>query len=273
MENSPPQGWYPDPARRGRERLWDGIRWTDQVRRIPGERGRPAWLAPVIAAGVVLVVIGSGLLAYGLSRGTASVAPSSTQSPSTQSSSTQSPSSKANGPVSSQPQPTSPATCAVGDPGYRASHPQDGRLHGGGLAMPMPEGWAVADPARVVYAFDVGLVTSPEGAGWAALGAVRIEDPYSTPDQASATISACLQQLSEAATLTINRSRATNVPGAHRAHEYSGVLQDGERTREFRVVVADVHSPESLAMYVRVDDPTSPHHAALTAAEDALAAA
>ncbi len=28
----PPRGWYPDPAVPGRERLWDGLRWSDQVR-------------------------------------------------------------------------------------------------------------------------------------------------------------------------------------------------------------------------------------------------
>lgn len=28
----PPVGWYPDPVSPGQERLWDGLRWTDQVR-------------------------------------------------------------------------------------------------------------------------------------------------------------------------------------------------------------------------------------------------
>lgn len=265
MEDFPPQGWYPDPARRGRQRWWDGGRWTDQVRQVPGARTRPAWLAPMIAAGVVLVVVSAGLLGYGLTRGTEAAAPAA--------SAPARPAGSASDPVSTPPQPSNPAVCAVGDPSYRASHPGDGRLHGGGLVMPMPDGWAAADPARVSYAFDVGLVTAPDDAGWAALGAVRIEDPYSTPDQASATITACLQQLSEAGALRIDRSQAMSIPGAHRAHEYFGVLHEGERTRDFRVVVADVHSPESLAIYVRVVDPASPHHAAVAAAEGALAAA
>ncbi|HET7723637.1 MAG TPA: DUF2510 domain-containing protein, partial [Propionibacteriaceae bacterium] len=28
----PPAGWYRDPAHPGRERWWDGLRWSDQVR-------------------------------------------------------------------------------------------------------------------------------------------------------------------------------------------------------------------------------------------------
>lgn len=32
----PPAGWYPDPSHPSRERLWDGIRWTDQVRGLGG---------------------------------------------------------------------------------------------------------------------------------------------------------------------------------------------------------------------------------------------
>lgn len=32
----PPAGWYPDPSHPSRERLWDGIGWTDQVRGLRG---------------------------------------------------------------------------------------------------------------------------------------------------------------------------------------------------------------------------------------------
>lgn len=265
MEDSPPHGWYPDPSRRGRQRLWDGTRWTDQVRRVPGQPARPAWLAPVIVAGVVLVVVGVGLLAYGLGRGPETAASSPAPPQPTPSSAT--------GPAGTAPAGPDPAVCAVGDPSYRASHPEDERLHGGGLAMPTPGGWAVTDPAQVAYAFDVVRVTAPEDAGWAALGAVRIEDPFSTPEQASATITGCLQDGAEPGTLRVAHSRATSIPGAHRAHEYVGVLHRGGRTQEFRVVVADLHSPESLAIYVRVVDPDSAYQGAITTAEAGLAGA
>ena len=36
VSSGPPRGWYPDPAQPGRERLWDGQRWSDQVRLPPG---------------------------------------------------------------------------------------------------------------------------------------------------------------------------------------------------------------------------------------------
>jgi hypothetical protein len=139
--------------------------------------------------------------------------------------------------------------------------------------MPMPGGWAVTDPAQTTYAFDVVRAAAPEDAGWATLGAVRIEDPFSTPEQAGATITGCLQEVADPGTLRVTRSQATNIPGAHRAHEYVGVLHREERTQEFRVVVADLHSPESLAIYVRVADPDSAHHAAVTTAEAGLAGA
>ncbi len=35
--SSPPHGWYPDPASGERLRLWDGQRWTDQVRTVQVE--------------------------------------------------------------------------------------------------------------------------------------------------------------------------------------------------------------------------------------------
>ncbi len=47
---SPPHGWYPDPASDGRQRLWDGTAWTDQVRLPepdqPGPDGPVSFLPP-----------------------------------------------------------------------------------------------------------------------------------------------------------------------------------------------------------------------------------
>jgi hypothetical protein len=269
VEQSPPQGWYPDPSRRGSQRFWNGTRWTDQVRRVTGVRAsRPGWLMPVIASGVVLVVVGAGLLIYGLNRAPDTVAaplgaPLDTAAPA-------GPESPAAG--SSVPS-TDPAICAVGDPSYRGSHVGDGRLHGGGLVMPTPIGWTSGTPDRLSWAFDVGLAEAPGDAGWAALGAVRIEDPYSTPEQAGATITACLKELAAPETLRVTHSGPLTVPGADRSHEYSGRLQTEGRTQEFRVVVADVHSPESLASYVRVIDADSDQYAAVTAAENGLSGA
>lgn len=261
-QQPPPPDWYPDPSGRGPgQRFWNGARWTAEVRPVPGApvRGRP-WLIPVVAIGVVLVLLGAGLFALGLTRRTA--APVSTAAtPTTLASATE----------AAPPQPTiDPAMCQVGDPNYRGSDPGDGRLHGGGLVMATPQDWSTADPSRLAFAFDVGLIESPAADGWAALGAVRIESPYGTPEQASATITACLKELTDSDTVRVTDSGSTTVRGADRAHERSGTLQTGGRTQDFLVVVTDLLSPESLAFYVRVIDPASDQYQSLTAAESGL---
>lgn len=266
MEYSPPQGWYPDPSRPGRQRWWDGTRWSDKVRRLPGERARAPLPAVLIGIGVALVLTGATLLTLNLtSRPEATAPPSPTSATSNPAGATE--------PVRTAPPPgPGPVACTVGDPGYRGSHPEDGRLRGGGLVMPAPDRWAAGDPDRMTYAFDAGLVAAPDNSGWAGMGAVRIDDSYSTPEQASATIAACLDDVGEPGTLRVTRSQAATVPGSARAHEVVGVLDEPGRAKEFRVVVADLHSPESLAVYVRVIDPDGSQHAAITTAEAALAA-
>ena len=210
---------------------------------------------PVLALGLLTVMIGAGLLIYGLNRPAQTAVPPS------------------NPVASTEPQPsTDPAICAVGDPSFRGSEPGDGRLHGGGLAMPKPTDWIFGAPDRLTWAFDVGLAEAPTETGWAALGAVRIEDPYGTPEQAAATIAGCLGAYADPGTLRVTTSKSVSVSGAERAHDYSGRLQTEGRLREFRVVVADVHSPESLACYVRLVDPESDQHRAVAAAEEELRA-
>ena len=73
-------GWYPDPDRPGRERLWDGQAWTHHLRRSAG-RGRfsPRTIGLAVGGGVLgLLVIIVGLVASGSDRGLSGAARSST---------------------------------------------------------------------------------------------------------------------------------------------------------------------------------------------------
>jgi hypothetical protein len=63
MVSQPSPGWYPDPDDVGRQRYWDGSRWTD-ARRVGASR-RPAWVVPVLSAAAALVVGGAVAFALG----------------------------------------------------------------------------------------------------------------------------------------------------------------------------------------------------------------
>lgn len=217
----------------------------------------------MIAAGLVLALLGAGLAGLGLLRGTT---PASAPAPVTRTN-------PDTDPIPAEPEPA-PGICAVGDPSHRNEHPNDGRLHGGGLAVAVPADWEQTDPGHLAFGFDVAYAQAVGEApgGWAALGAIRIEEPYSTPEQASATITSCLRQVVPGATVKVTGEGTSEVRGAARAHERIGTLSVAGRTQDFRVVVADLHSPESLAFYVRAVDPGTPDAEQLIKAEADLGA-
>lgn len=80
-------GWYPDPDRPGRERLWDGQAWTHHLRKAAAGSGSlsPRTIALAVGSSVIgmLVLIG-GLAASGADRGVtgsaATQAPASSKS-------------------------------------------------------------------------------------------------------------------------------------------------------------------------------------------------
>ncbi|WP_432559078.1 hypothetical protein [Granulicoccus sp. GXG6511] len=216
---------------------------------------RPGWLVPVIVLGALLV---GGLLVapfLWLFAG-----PATTPNPD-----------RTTHVPAEEPLRIPAGACEVGEPHFRGSGPADGELHGGGLAMPLPAGFAFGDPARMAYAFDVALVDSPEDESWAGVGALRIEEPYHTPEQASSTVTACLARAYADTRAEITDSAFVQLPGVSRAHERTGRLTLEGSAREFRVLVADTYSPESLAVYVRVWTPGSAGAAALADAERDLA--
>lgn len=161
--------------------------------------------------------------------------------------------------------------CDVGEPHFRGSMRRDGLLHGGGLGMPMPSGLQFGDPARMPYAFDVAVVRTSDAETWAGVGAVRIDDPYMTPEQASSTVTACLAKAYADSQLEVTRAHFTQIPGVREAHQRTGFVAREGASRDFRVLIADTGSPESLAVYVRVSTGGTPEAQALADAESGLA--
>ncbi|MDO5500627.1 MAG: hypothetical protein Q4F67_13205, partial [Propionibacteriaceae bacterium] len=127
------------------------------------------------------------------------------------------------------------------------------------------------DPARMPYAFDVALVQSADAESWAGVGAVRVEEGYHTAEQASATVTNCLAQAYAGFTMDIGEAAAIEIPGAGEAFQRWGRLSQEGIARDFRVIVADTASPESLAVYVRITVPESAEAVTLSDAEAGLA--
>ena len=177
----PDAGWYPDPAGMpGRYRYWDGSRWssftTDDPRRPgpaaspassstpsepskggapsgPSRRRRLGLIIGVLALAVTVVV--AAAISIGNFRSlVGNPLPTSTASGSE---------SPADPTPTSTPEPQTPSAtptplvrCPKGDPNLRASHPTDGRVHGGNLSF---EEQPTFDPAavepRFSFAYDV----------------------------------------------------------------------------------------------------------------------
>lgn len=54
----PPAGWYPDPAKPGQDRYWDGSRWAEAVRQRDGaEPAAPTRRSRLMVAGAALVLV------------------------------------------------------------------------------------------------------------------------------------------------------------------------------------------------------------------------
>lgn len=231
----------------------------------PRAGARPAWLIPLIIVGVLIggaLLIGVGLLGWRYLIGPEPVSP------------------PAPGAGESPPSATAPGTgprvtvdqavCSVGQPDFRGSGPLAGRLHGGGLGMALPNGLVAGDPGVMPYAFDVAVQQSPDGTTWAGVGAVRVEEHFHTPEQASATVAACLSQ-AYADSLTVERAEFVDLPGARQSYQRTGTLTDEGTSRDVRVLVADIGSPESFAVYVRVLQPHTAAASAVLSTETGLA--
>src|SRR5215204_7359412 len=99
-------GWYPDPERPSRERLWDGQAWTDHLRRTADEaRFSPRTIVASVAGLVVLLLV---WVAAASGDDGVTAEPATSQAPAT-SPSQQTPTTAAT--ATSEPTPTEPPSC------------------------------------------------------------------------------------------------------------------------------------------------------------------
>jgi hypothetical protein len=88
------------------------------------------------------------------------------------------------------------APCPVGSPFSRQDHPQDGRVHGGGLSFPQQPGWTSPGPQASVFtwAYDLGETDIQlEQTRYAsyAVGAVSVADGFEDPRSAARLAMRC----------------------------------------------------------------------------------
>ncbi|WP_161606031.1 DUF2510 domain-containing protein [Microlunatus speluncae] len=206
-------GWYPDPSGApGRFRYWDGRSWSQQTTDQPGgqpsdgrQRGRRR--GPAVIVGLIALVVVLGLIVFFVVRQLGSGSqpitddpvPSSTVSGWDDSSPTAAPSSPTPTPT---PSPSGSSTarplteCPLGNPRARAGHPDDGRVHGGGLSFPRVAGWQDdLQTSGVSWAYDVASqskILEPTWLSLVAVGELRREDGFAAPKQAAESIMQCV---------------------------------------------------------------------------------
>ena len=251
-------GWYPDPAGvPGRYRYWDGSRWssstTDDPRRpapkeSPTSGSTPTEPAPggppggpsgkrrlgliigVLAVAVTLVV-GVAILTsnfgslVGIPRPTSTASGGGESSADPTTTSTRRPSAT----------PTPLVRCPKGDPNLRASHPTDGRVHGGNLSFEeQPTFNPAALESRFSFAYDVLQQTLPvsQNPPWIAqlaVGQLRgkdgfVNDPRNTVESLVRCVMTGIMYSPYLPTRTDIRSESLSIDG------HSGWLVDAEIT-------------------------------------------
>jgi Protein of unknown function (DUF2510) len=257
-EGSP--GWYPDPAGTpGRYRYWDGSQWsalttadpqqsaptdgdaTDTPRPAvdsgppsqPSRRRRLALIMGVLA--VVVTAAVAVAMAVGNFRPVMDTpSATSTNLPDTRSATPTK--------VPPQPGPALPTTatpvplrCPKGNPNRRASHPSDGRVHGGNLSFAeQPTLEPAALESRFTFAYDViqqAVIVSPDPPWLAQLAVGRLRrkdgfvgDPRSTVESLVRCVITGNMYSPYLPTRTDIRSEGLSIDG------HSGWLVDSEIT-------------------------------------------
>jgi hypothetical protein len=278
----PIPGWYPDPARTpGRFRYWDGSTWSQVTTATPsdpppgtsgaGPRRNRNRVVVVVAVVVVLAiaaifavraltgdntVVDGGPLPTSTASGGDDSSPSATPTPTPDSPSpspTPSPT-----PTASPPPPMT--DCPVGDPEARQDHPIDGRIHGGGLSFPAQAGWGPSpDKSGLTWAYDVDgqeKFIQKEWFAMFAVGALSTADGFEAPHQAAEGVLECTASSDYYEGFQSRRdlfSKQVTVAG-HRGWEIRSEIRVKTSKTTLPgdvvdVVVVDLNSPESLAMF------------------------
>jgi hypothetical protein len=196
-------GWHPDPGgARGRFRYWDGTQWSAETTEDPNRpppggpppsrrpRGR---LVAVVVAGLVVSIL-LVLVVRNVLAGAWPISVDPTPPPTViGDDSSPTPTPRPSPSPTPTPSPTPSAAprsggplvpCPLGLPGARASHPVDGRVHGGNLSFSEEPSFRPAAPEpRMTFAFDVTQQQLPVSArpAWIAqlaVGQLRAESGF-----------------------------------------------------------------------------------------------
>ncbi|GAB3923800.1 hypothetical protein GCM10027613_34550 [Microlunatus endophyticus] len=121
--------------------------------------------------------------------------PTATPPPSPSPSPKHSPSPKKSATPKKSPSPQGQVACATGNPGQRAPHPNDGRVHGGDLSFTpvFPEDTGYAQ--QMTWAWDVDGTEEETEPGWAAMmadGALHADDGFRTSEQSAEGMMQCI---------------------------------------------------------------------------------
>lgn len=274
------QGWYPDPSgASNRFRYWDGSRWSEQTTADPAHTPPPTDrrarrtgpLVALITLAVVITVVVALVVRAFLSTDSPTVdpgpLPSSSVSGWDDSSPTASPlpTPTPTPPPTPSPEPTPSATddvqpCPEGQPFERTVHPNDGRIHGGGLSFAPVSGWSRGMFSGISWAYDVdsqGIATEPRWMAGFAVGALFTGDGFDQPKRAAELSMDCLVTSGYYSHFSGRKdvsARRVTVDGRQGWAIRSEIQVDDPQVEAagdvVDVVVVDTGSPEALSMFI-----------------------
>lgn len=239
----------------------------------PPRRRNPGPLIAIVAGALVLILIAALVLPrLFASRGTeitgdpptptvsgwdetSSPSPTPTPTPTPTQSRTPTPSAKGSPSGTAQ----QAMDCPSGDPTARADHPNDGLVHGGGLAYTPVPGWQPYNFYGMSWGYDVTGQMWEYNPGWisiTAVGALRVGDGFTDVQQAAEAMMQCLASSSYYENFKSRKdvwAKAVTVDG-HKAYYIRSEIRidppKGDAQGDVAdVVVVDTGNPESFGFF------------------------